>query len=238
MAVSEDLAPETLTSAVPGRPVRTYPALVSTEADALAWARAGAPSGSVVVADYQVSPRGRFGLEWQVAPRRDLAFSVVLRPELSVEREGWLYTLATAALADVCGEDATIRWPDEVRRAAVRVAAVGIHVEHAPDGVAWAVANVLLPDVAPQRAATLARVLAALERRCASAPDAVLAEHRSRCETIGRRVCAELLPAGPNAPRVIGTAVTTRDDGALVIETHEGRRVAVRPQGLGLLEDV
>ena len=237
MAVSEDLGPEALMTALPGRPVRTYPALVSTEADALAWARAGAPHGSVVVADYQVSPRGRAGLEWHVAPGRDLAFSVVLRPELAVEREGWLYTVATAALADVCGEGATIAWPDEVRRGEARVAAVGVHVEPGPRFVAWAVANVLLPDIGPGRTAILAQAVAALESRCATPSEDVVADHASRCETLGRRVSAVLLPLGPNARRVSGTAVATREDGALVVETDGRRRVAIPPQALALLED-
>ena len=41
----DDLAAETLAAALPGRPLRSYPALLSTHADALAWARAGGPAG-------------------------------------------------------------------------------------------------------------------------------------------------------------------------------------------------
>ncbi|MDQ4130536.1 MAG: hypothetical protein M3133_06040, partial [Actinomycetota bacterium] len=77
---------------MPGRPVRTYPAILSTSADAFAWARAGAPEGALVVADYQAAPRGRAGLPWEVRPGEGLGFSLVLRPELPPEREGWLYT--------------------------------------------------------------------------------------------------------------------------------------------------
>ncbi|MBW3653782.1 MAG: hypothetical protein KY433_09355, partial [Actinobacteria bacterium] len=141
--MTDDIGPEALVAAVPGRPVRTYPALLSTEADALAWARADAPHGAVVVADYQAAPRGRSGLLWQVVPGRDLAFSVVLRPQLAVQREGWLYSVVTLALSDVCGDDATIAWPDEVWRGDARVGAVGVHVEPGPRAVAWAVASVL-----------------------------------------------------------------------------------------------
>ncbi|HWH34036.1 MAG TPA: hypothetical protein VNT56_01805 [Acidimicrobiales bacterium] len=55
----DDLSAGVLAAALPDRPLRSYPAPLSTEADALAWARAGAPVGAVVVADYQAAPRGR-----------------------------------------------------------------------------------------------------------------------------------------------------------------------------------
>src|SRR5919109_1184709 len=134
MDVAADLSADSLAAALPGRAVRTYPALLSTEADALAWARSGAPAGALVVADYQASPRGRAGLEWRVRPGGDLAFSLVLRPDLPAEREGWLYRVAASGLADVAGEEATIQWPDEVRRGETRGAGVGIHVELGPAG--------------------------------------------------------------------------------------------------------
>ena len=66
--VPSDLDPDVLAQALPGRPVRSYPALLSTDADAQAWARTGASAGAVVVADYQASPRGRGGLPWTVRP--------------------------------------------------------------------------------------------------------------------------------------------------------------------------
>lgn len=57
MELSTDLSAHALAEALPGRPVRSYPAMLSTEADALAWARAGADDGAVVVAGYQAAPR-------------------------------------------------------------------------------------------------------------------------------------------------------------------------------------
>jgi BirA family biotin operon repressor/biotin-[acetyl-CoA-carboxylase] ligase len=237
LALSDDLASDALGAQLGGRPVRSYPALLSTEADALAWARAGAADGSVVVADYQAAPRGRSGMEWQVTSGRDLAFSVVLRPRLAVEREGWLYTLATAAVAEVCGAAATIVWPDTVRRPGAAPAAVGVVAEPGAHAVAWAVVNVLLPECERPRAPVLGRVLAAVEALAERPAEEVLGEHRSRCETLGRRVSASLLPLGPNAVRVEGTAASTLKDGALVIATDEGRRVAVRPQSVGRVED-
>lgn len=238
MGIDEDLAAGVLAEALPGRPVRSYPALLSTEADALAWARAGGPPGALVVAGYQASPRGRAGLPWVTTQGRGLGFSLVLRPQLPAEREGWVYTAATSGLADALGEGVAIAWPDEARRRGVRVGAVGASVELGPTGVAWAVANVLVPEVPPPRAPLLAQVVQAVEARLQASPATVLGDYLPRCQTIGQRVRARLIPLGPSGPQVEGRAVDALADGALVIETTTGRRVAVRPQHLGLLDEL
>ena len=82
MELAADLSEEALAEAMPGRPLRRYVALLSTESDALAWARSGAPEGAVVVAEHQSAPRGRAGWPWNVPPGRNLGFSLVLRPQL------------------------------------------------------------------------------------------------------------------------------------------------------------
>lgn len=227
-----------LAKLLPGRPFRRYPALLSTQADALAWAREGGPAGAVVVAEYQASPRGRAGFEWQVRPGVDLAFSLVLRPRLPVEREGWLYTVFTSGLADLLGPEAKIEWPDGVRLHGTRAASAGLHVELGPDGTEWAVGSVLLPDAGSARGELLARAVEAIEARERSSAVPVLADYLRRCETIGRTVCARLIPLGPGGPQVTGRAVNALADGSLVLETQRGSRVAVRPQNLAILEDL
>lgn len=230
-----DLAPEALAEALPGRAVRAYPALVSTEADALAWARSGVGEGAVVVAGYQASPRGRGGQEWAVDHRRDLCFSVVLRPRLPAEREGWLYVTATSALADAVGGQAAIDWPDQVVAQEQHVGAVAVTTELGPRGVTWAVVNLLVRAPSLPRPSMLAAVVSAVERCTVEPAEEVLADYRPRCRTLGRSVRARLVPLGPASPRIEGRAAAVVADGALVIETAGGHRVAVRPQGLGTL---
>ncbi len=237
MALGADLSAESLAETLPGRPIRTYPAVLSTEADALAWARAGAPSGALVVAAYQASPRGRAGLPWNVSLEGATAFSLVLRPGLPVEREGWLYTVAVSGLSDAMGADCAIEWPDEVHRGDGRVGAVGIQTELGPGQVEWAVVNVLLCEAAPPRAPLIARVAKAIERRTRASSIEVLAAYTARCRTLGRLLRARLIPLGPGGPEVSGRAVAAKRDGALVFETAKGSRVAVRPQHLGLLDE-
>lgn len=223
-----------LALALGARPHRFYPALLSTEADAQAWARAGAAPGSVVTAGYQASPRGRAGLEWDVGD--GLAFSLVLRPQprIPAPREGWLYTVAVSGLADALGDDVTIEWPDEVRRGGVRAGAVAVYAEVGPLGVDWAVVNALV--LGDWDAALLERIVAAVEARLAASSASVLAAYLRRCDTIGRLVNARLIPLGPGGPEARGTAVSSSMDGSLVLETEAGRRLAVPPQNLGVLE--
>jgi BirA family biotin operon repressor/biotin-[acetyl-CoA-carboxylase] ligase len=232
-----DLTEAAVTEALPDRPVRAYPAVLSTHADALAWARAGAPEGALVVAEYQASPRGRGGLEWTAPQERSISFSLVLRPRLPLPREGWLYVVAGCGVADVVGGDAAIVWPDEVRRAGRRAGAIAVQTEVGPVVTAWSIVSVLVEDASPPRAAMLARVVGAIESRYRSTSVPVLADYLRRCETIGRRVRARLIPLGPAGPAVVGKAVNVLTDGALVVERDDGARVAVRPQNLALLEE-
>lgn len=235
----EDLSPEAVSAALPGREVQVFPALVSTEAAALAWARADGPQGGVVVANYQASPRGRGGLPLEVRPGEGLGFSLVLRPRLPSEREGWLYPVAASGLADVIGDDAAIEWPGEVHHGEEggRACTLAVYVELGPTGTRWAVVTVVVTEASSPRAALLAKFVTAIEQRYASPPSAVLDDYLPRCRTIGRSVCARLIPMGPSGPQITGQAVDCLADGALVIETEKGNRVAVRPQHLGMLED-
>lgn len=239
LSTPEDLSEDAIRATLGDREVRTFPALLSTEAEALAWARAGGPEGALVVADYQASPRGRAGLPWQVEPGVGLGFSMILRPRLPAEREGWLFTVALCGLADVVGGQAAIHWPDLVYRGpdGPRAAALGMHVELGPTGTLWAVVTVLFEEGRPPRTGLLADLVTAIEQRYASPPEAVLEDYRPRCATLGTQVRARLIPMGPSGPQVTGEAVDCLDDGALVITTQKGNRVAVRPQHLGLLED-
>jgi BirA family biotin operon repressor/biotin-[acetyl-CoA-carboxylase] ligase len=259
--VNKDLDEAVVRRTLAGRPVRVYPALLSTEAEATAWARSGAPSGAVVTAGYQVSPRGRAGLPWQVELGRGLGFSMVLRPQLTAEREGWPYVAACVALADALadalaetgvdrsadaprgtGEAAgrpptRLVWPDQVcSDTGEQLAAVGITAQVGPTGTEWVVVTVLFGTAEPPRTPLLGTAVTAVERRLAQRPEQVLEAYRPHSVTLGRRVLARMIPMGPAGPQLTGVAVDVLLDGALVLLTDRGHRIAVRPQNLGILE--
>jgi BirA family transcriptional regulator, biotin operon repressor / biotin---[acetyl-CoA-carboxylase] ligase len=101
------------------RSVEVTPVTGSTNADLLARAAGGEPEGAVLAAEQQSAGRGRLGRVWVSPPRAALTFSVLLRPALVPRaRLGWLPLLAgvavAAAVRDVAGVDAQLKWPNDV----------------------------------------------------------------------------------------------------------------------------
>lgn len=95
----------------------------------LAWkeALAGAADGTAIFAEEQSKGRGRFGRTW-VAPRgKGLLCSIVLRPEIDVDRVPLMTAMAALAAADVVGDEAQIRFPNDVMLQGRKIA--GILVE-------------------------------------------------------------------------------------------------------------
>lgn len=238
--MTADLSIATVEAAMPGREIRVFPAMLSTESDAMAWARSGAPSGALVVADYQASARGRGGWPWTTEPGHGLGFSLVLRPDLPQAREGWGYVAASLGLAEIVADgDTALVWPDTVidTETAARLAAIGVYALLGPETVEWIVVTVLITEVPAPRATFLARCVAAIEKRLDQPEQTVLDDYKARCRTLTTMVRARMIPLGPGGPEVSGEAVDVLSDGALVLLTARGNRVAVPPQNLGLLED-
>ncbi|MFJ9864358.1 biotin--[acetyl-CoA-carboxylase] ligase [Streptomyces sp. NPDC101165] len=92
----------------------------STNSDLVARAVAGkAGEGAVLVAEEQISGRGRLEREWTAPARSGLFFSVLLNPvEVPVARWGWLPLLTGVAVATglsrAAGVDTALKWPNDV----------------------------------------------------------------------------------------------------------------------------
>jgi BirA family biotin operon repressor/biotin-[acetyl-CoA-carboxylase] ligase len=100
----------------------------STNADVAAAARSGAAEGLIVVAEQQVSGRGRRDRQWVSPPRAGLTLSVLLRPGLADEARGWpaapqrswgwVPLLAGVALLETVERlaevDAALKWPNDL----------------------------------------------------------------------------------------------------------------------------
>lgn len=202
----------------------------STNDHARVLAAAGAPHGTLVTAREQSAGRGRQGRSWTGTPGHALLLSIVLRdpPRL-------LPLVAAVAVADVCGDDARIKWPNDVLLDGRKVA--GILAEGRPQQ-AWAVlgigVNVAvrvedLPAELRDTATTLGRapeeldvvraeLLDALERALALDTVALLDAYRRRDALLGR----ELKWAGGR-----GVAAGIDGLGRLVIELPGGGRTAL-----------
>lgn len=90
----------------------------STNSDAMAGARAGAPHGSVWLADEQTAGRGRGDHRWHSAHGEGLYASVLFRPQIPAERVHLLPLVAglagAQAVRDVAAVGIDLRWPNDL----------------------------------------------------------------------------------------------------------------------------
>jgi BirA family biotin operon repressor/biotin-[acetyl-CoA-carboxylase] ligase len=199
----------------------------STNLRARELALAGAPHGTLVTASEQTAGRGRQGRTWTAPAGRALLMSVIVRDPPPL-----LPLVAAVAVADVVGDGAQIKWPNDVLLGGRKVA--GILIEGRPQEH-WAVAGIGLnvalrpsdlPDELRETATGLGleprdveRVLgdlvAALERRLAAPPAATLAAWRARDALVGQAIAWD---GGE------GVADGIDDAGRLLVRTPEGER--------------
>jgi BirA family biotin operon repressor/biotin-[acetyl-CoA-carboxylase] ligase len=81
----------------------------STNERARALALAGAPHGTLVTAAEQSAGRGRQGRRWSAPAGSALLMSLLLRPAPLL-----LPLMSAVAVCDVAGEDARIKWPNDI----------------------------------------------------------------------------------------------------------------------------
>ena len=112
----------------------------STNDEALALGRAGAPHGAAVAARSQTAGRGRRGHAW-ASPPGNLYLSVVLRPRLAPTR--------LAGLAGACGlgvlriaDEALLKWPNDVYARGRKLAGVLVEAARDDAGELFAVCGV------------------------------------------------------------------------------------------------
>ncbi|HEX7094991.1 MAG TPA: biotin--[acetyl-CoA-carboxylase] ligase [Acidimicrobiales bacterium] len=208
----------------------------STNADAIARARAGEPDGLVIVADHQTAGRGRLDRRWEAPEGTNLLVSLLMRPELPPDAWHRCSTAVAVAAVDACasfGVFARIKWPNDIVVGTDKLA--GILAEAVPerDGAGGAVVvglglNVGWPLAGEYSGATslAARgvhvnrdeLLDALPARVDERAPELHERYLARCATVGRRVRVSL----PNGSVVEGTATTIAADGRLVLGTDDG----------------
>jgi BirA family biotin operon repressor/biotin-[acetyl-CoA-carboxylase] ligase len=216
----------------------------STNDRARQLALAGAPAGTIVVAEEQKAGRGRHGRTWSAARGRALTLSLLLRPEPGVLS---LLALATAvAVCEACEAMVSVRcrikWPNDVLIERRKLA--GILIESRPQEE-WAVVGIGLnvdtpeAELAPalRETATSLRIAAGgavdrddafdalIERLAfwsAAGPGQVLDAYRKRDVLEGEEVSWS---AGERSLR--GTAAGIDDGGNLIVFTRAGERLAL-----------
>lgn len=228
--------------------VHHRPRVGSTNDVAAELAAAGAPHGTVVVADEQTAGRGRHGNRWFSPPGSGLYVSVLLRTDTPPVLTLAAGVAAAEALARTAGLDVLLDWPNDVvvdtaggRRKVAGILAeastAGERVDRVVVGLgvnlrdgAWP------PDVASRAAsvegltgrpvdaaALLVELLAALAARCADVESGRVAALLRRWEALApsSRGAAVEWSEGPLRRRGVTEGVD--EQGALIVRVG-GRR--------------
>jgi BirA family biotin operon repressor/biotin-[acetyl-CoA-carboxylase] ligase len=227
------------------RSLEVVPEIGSTNAALLAAAADDAPEGTVLVAEPQVTGRGRLDRVWTSPPGAGITVSFLLRPDVPGARRGWLPLLTGVALAEAVGEvpgvRASLKWPNdllaadgaklagilaEVGSGAV-VVGVGLNVSTRADELPETGTSLALAAGRPvDRAAVLLQFLRGFERRYLAwaqtlgdpVSSGLARDYLAWCSTVGSHVVVTL----PDGSTLEGVAESVDWDGRLVVRTAEG----------------
>jgi len=139
-----------------GEPLHVFASVGSTNDVCRKLAAAGAPHGTLVLADEQRQGRGRAGRRWFTPPGSALALSLLLRPAGTGREElaalNMLGALGVALALEGYGLTPAIKWPNDVLLGGRKVAGVlaetawrGEEIEHVVLGIGVNVAPASVP---------------------------------------------------------------------------------------------
>lgn len=228
------------------RHLHCYQKIGSTNATAVELAEAGAPEGTVVVAEEQTKGRGRLGRSWDSAPGMGIWSSVIMRPNVSPEQVTGLSLVAALAFAETAeselGIDIQLKWPNDGLIAGKKVCGILLELSAEADRVHYVVCGTGI-NVAQQKTdfpPALRKIATSLAIGAGRAVDR-LAFYRvflHRLETLYNRFRKNgLVPLLPDyrqrsvllgkkvtvrhgRNKVTGTAVAIHDTGALVVKAR------------------
>jgi BirA family biotin operon repressor/biotin-[acetyl-CoA-carboxylase] ligase len=101
-----------------GKDIRYYDQINSTNEMAKTLAREGASEGTVVIADRQLSGKGRLGKHWDSPSGTGIWMSIILKPDIMPVQASQLTLLAGLSVCEavnkVTGLESRIKWPNDV----------------------------------------------------------------------------------------------------------------------------
>jgi BirA family biotin operon repressor/biotin-[acetyl-CoA-carboxylase] ligase len=236
-----------------GKTIHHFHTLDSTNSKAYQLALDGAEEGEVVVAESQEKGRGRLGRQWFSPPFLNLYLSVILRPKISPHQASLITLMAAIATADAIqkfsGFLPLIKWPNDILLRNRKVAGLLNEINSEMDRIHFVILGIginlnmdekvfskEIRTVATSlkiemrqtisRKAFLQSLLQELEKwytifmKQGSA--VILKAWRDRAHLKGRRVKVTSF-----GEKLAGIAIDVDSDGALILETADGKRKRV-----------
>lgn len=129
-----------------GRNLVYLPEAGSTNTEARRLGKAGAPDGTLVMADYQTSGRGRLERRWEAPPGSSLLVSLIFRPTLAPHQIQRLTMVCSLAVADAVeaetGLCVGLKWPNDLMVDGSKVGGILTELELRGDRVDYAVVGI------------------------------------------------------------------------------------------------
>ena len=236
-----------------GRTIHHFQTLDSTNFKAYQLALNGAKEGEVVISESQKKGRGRLGRQWFSPPYLNLYLSVILRPKISPHQASLITLMAAVATADAIqkfsGLLPLIKWPNDILLQDRKVAGLLNEIHSEMDRIHFvilgigvnlnidekmfskeirAVATSLKIEMGQKvsRKAFLQIFLQELEKWYSiflgEGGAVILKAWRARAHIKGRQV--KVTSFGET---VAGIAIDVDSDGALILETEDGKQKRV-----------
>lgn len=199
-----------------GRKMDIFKSIDSTNNFAKSLAQLGAVNGHTIIAEQQTTGKGRQGKKYYSPNNQGVYFSVIVRPQLSVEYALMITSCAAVAVAEaiekVSGLNCGIKWVNDIYANGKKLcgilteAAIGVEqggLEYAVIGIGINVSNTNFPkeleDIATSirmetgknvnRSQLIAEVLNCLERRFDDiCTKEFIEDYRRRSVIIGKRI--------------------------------------------------
>jgi BirA family transcriptional regulator, biotin operon repressor / biotin---[acetyl-CoA-carboxylase] ligase len=201
------------------------PVTASTNTDLMTRARAGAPHGTILVADHQTAGRGRLGREW-ISDVGNLYMSVLIRHDLPPARVPLLSLATAVAVAESVTAPLGIKWPNDLlgpdrhkvagvlceAERGVAVLGVGVNLLRAPLDLATSLRALGVEVDRLDLARAIGAGLIAHAHRLHIGTSALLAAWRERSCTLGERV---------QVGAIQGVAEDIDVDGALLVRVGD-----------------
>lgn len=224
--------------------IHYYDVIESTNTEAKRMAQAGAPEGTVLIADTQTGGRGRLGRSFHSPAGSGIYMSVILRPNMPPDQLMHLTCAVAVALCDAVeqtlGFRPGIKWINDLVVDTKKLAGILTELSVNSQGlVDWAIVGIglncnqtsfppELQDIAcsatmvtgqPIDWATLsAAIIQALFQMDLTNPRQTMALYRNDCVTLGRDVTVIR-----GTQMYDGRAVEIQDDGALTVLRRDGQ---------------
>jgi BirA family biotin operon repressor/biotin-[acetyl-CoA-carboxylase] ligase len=233
-----------------GETIHHFHTLDSTNSKAYQLALNGAEEGEVVISESQEKGKGRLGRQWFSPPSLNLYLSVILRPKISPHQASLITLMAAVATADAIrkfsGLLPLIKWPNDILLGDRKVAGLLNEIHSEMDRIHFVIlgmgvnlngeektfpkeirakATSLKIEMGQtvSRKAFLQSLLQELEKWyrifIKEGSAVILKAWRDRAHIKGRRV--KVTSFGETW---VGTAIDVDSDGALILETANGKR--------------